>query len=124
MVVMALMTSNIFRDEGSFMAAHWQTVCISMVTIYVSGVFICAIFWFAIARHLLIFHRSNKFDQVEQAVRDEGWLISRHKRLNWTILTCSKNDVTATIKSARILGSLYVRVSNSRLRSVIGHMIN
>lgn len=123
-VVMALMTFNIFRDGSSLMAAHWQTVCILLFTIYVSGIIICAIFWFAFARHLLVFHRSTQSDQVERALRDEGWLISRHKRLNWTILTCSKNEVTATVKSARILGSLYVQVSHSRLRSVIGQMIN
>ena len=124
MGLMALRTFNIFKDGSSIMAAHLQTVSILMITIYVSGLLICAILWFAFARHLLIFHHSTQSDQVERTLRDEGWLISRHKKLNWMILTCSKNEVTATVISARRMGSLYVRVSNSRLRSVIGHMIN
>ncbi len=124
MGLMALRTFYIFQDGSSIMAAHLQSVSILMITIYVSGLLICAIFWFAFARHLLIFHHSTQSEQVERTLRDEGWLISRHKRLNWTILTCSKKEVIATVKSARILGSLYVRVSHSRLRTVIGHMIH
>ncbi len=123
-VVMVQVTLINYGDGVSNLQPHWQTIYFSFIAIYVSGLLLCAFFWFGIARHLLIFHHSTPPDQIERVLRDEGWLISRHKKLNWTILTCSKNEVTATVISARRMGSLYVRVSNSRLRSVIGHMIN
>lgn len=123
-VIGSLVPSMIANGGGeSMLSSHWRSISNYFIGIYIFGLILSAVFWFMIARHLLIFHHSATSNKVEQALRDEGWSISRHKILSWTILTCSKNEVRETVKIAREWGCLYLVVSNLQLRSVIANRI-